>query len=248
MMPMLPMCDSRAMLMPMGQGMSGMAPAMVPMMPMAGGPMMPMAGGPMMPMAGGPMYYPMNNLNMFSTTSIMSEYDRHMYGRFRHVEREHPQYRHAPFDWYRPPKQRHNIIHEDAAVVTHDGPVPIGDFYRYYIYGDEDDDQDDYDDRDEYYEDDEHSSSFDSDDYDDTVDPSYEQRAAGYRRNPREAPGFADENTGMNRPSMGRNNLGAANANRRTTFPTTTARPANRTLGRNDNFDDAASVNSTYDN
>ena len=77
MIPMLPLCDSRAMRMPFGQGMPGMAPVMVPMMPMASAPVL----------------CPMNNPNMFSTTSMMSELDSRMYGRFRHVEREHPRYR-----------------------------------------------------------------------------------------------------------------------------------------------------------
>ena len=190
MMPMLPLCDSRAMCMPVCSGMMPAAPAMVPMMPMACAPMM----------------CAPNNLNLFSTTSLMSEYDSKLYGRFRHVEREDPRYRHAPFDWYRPPKQYYNVVHEDAAVVTLDGPVPIGDFYRHYIYGDESDD-DDYDD--DYYDDDE-SDSFTSDDYDDVEGPSYEPRSLGYRRNPRDI----DDDIGpSNRPTRG-SNYSSLNANR----------------------------------
>jgi hypothetical protein len=195
---------------------------------------------PMVPMVGAPMLCQPNNLNMFSTTSIMSEFDSKMYGRFRHVEREDPRYRHAPFDWYRPPKQNYNIVHEDAAVVTLDGPVPIGDFYRYYIYGDDMDD--DYDDDD--------STSFASDEYDDIGGPSYEPRSAGYRRNPRD---FDDDDIDpLNRSSMDPGNYSSLNSNRRTMNPIgTTRRPpirGNRTIAGDDDFDDAASVNSTYAN
>jgi hypothetical protein len=229
MMPMLPLCDSRAMLMPVNSGMMGAQPAMIPMMPMAPASFL----------------CPPNNFNMFSTTSLMSDYDSQMYGRFRHVEREHPRYRHAPFDWYRPPKQRHNIIHEDAAVLTMDGPVPIGDFYRYYIYGDDMDD--DYDD------DDDDSASFASEEYDDLGGPSYEPRSIGYRRYARGDRDFDDEDIDpLNRSSMGRNNYSSLYPNRRTTIPTGSTRPStfrgNRTLAGDDDFDDAASVNSTYAN
>lgn len=231
MMPMLPMCDSRAMLMPVNTGAMGCAPAMVPMMPMAAAPLM----------------CPPNNLSMFSTTSLFSEYDSQMYGRFRHVEREHPRYRHAPFDWYRPPKQAHNIIHEDAAVVTLDGPVPIGEFYRHYIYGDDDDYYDEYDDDD--------SSSFLSDDYDDTIEPSYEPRSVGYQRYGRRGPAFDDvDDFGPSRPSYPSSRGRGSYPNRRTggggaipqtRFPPV---PGTRTLAGDDEFDDAASVNSTYAN
>ncbi len=232
MLPMLPLCGSRAMQMPVNSGMVGCPPVMIPMMPMAGAPFL----------------CPPNNLNMFSTTSMMSEYDSQMYGRFRHVEREDPRYRHAPFDWYRPPKQRYNIVHEDAAVVTLDGPVPIGDFYRYYIYGDDMDEYDDYDDDD--------STSFGSEEYDDLTDPSYEPRSTGYRRYPRRNRNFDDRdiNTGrrLNRSSMGTNNYSSVYPNRRPGIPTSSTRPStfrgNRTLAGDDDFDDAASDNSTYAN
>ncbi|CAF3026082.1 unnamed protein product [Rotaria sp. Silwood2] len=232
MIPMLPICDSRARLVPCNPGMGGVAPAMIPMMPMTGAPAL----------------CPMNNANMFSITSLMSEFDSHLYGRFRHVERENPRYRHAPFDWYRPPKQCYNVIHEDAAVVTHDGPVPIGDFYRYYIYGDDtDDDDDDYDDN---------SSSLASDEYGDLVESSFEPRARGYRRDPRRDPDLDDDyvNTRrqLNRPPMGAGNYTTLNPNRRTINPASTTRQPNfqgtRALAGDDDFDDAASVNSTYGN
>jgi hypothetical protein len=227
MIPMLPMCQSHAMPMSCNHGMMGMSPVMMPMMPMPNAPYM----------------CAPNNMDLFSTTSIMSEYDSHMYGRFRHVEREHPTYRHAPFDWYRPPKQHCHIIHEDAAVVTLDGPVPLGDFYRHYIYGDDMDDYDDYDDDD--------LSSFDSDEYDDTIEP-YEPRPAGYRRYPGEDQDLEDDigaRLPSNRTAMGRGNYAALNANRRTGVPTRpSAYRGNRTLAGDDEFDDAASVNSTYGN
>jgi hypothetical protein len=226
MIPMLPLCGSPAMLMPVSSGMMGCAPAIIPMMPMASAPML----------------CPPNNLNMLSTTSIMSEYDSQMYGRFRHVERDHPRYRHAPFDWYRPPKQRYNIVHEDAAVVTLDGPVPLGDFYRYYIYGDDYDDYDDYDDND--------SASFASEEYDDLGESSYEPRSIGYRRYGRGDPAV-DDDVSLNRSSMGTGNYSSLYPNRRTGIPTGTNRPpmrGTRTLAGDDDFDDAASVNSTYAN
>lgn len=225
---MLPLCDSRAMLVPMKSGMPGVSPSMVPMMPMLNAPMM----------------YPANNLNMFSTTTLMSEFDSRLYGRFRHVERENPRYRHAPFDWYRPPKQRYNVVHEDAAVVTNDGPVPIGDFYRYYIYGDGMDESDEYDD----------SSSFDSDEYGDTVEPSYEARSADYRRYPRRDPDLDNESIDTDFPatqrSAGATNYSRLNSGRQNT--TAVNRPpafrGTRTLAGDDDFDDTASVNSTYAN
>jgi hypothetical protein len=200
---------------------------------------------PMMPMASAPLCPP--NLNMFSTTSMMSEYDSQMYGRFRHVERDHPRYRHAPFDWYRPPKQCYNVVHEDAAVVTLDGPVPIGDFYRYYIYGDDYDDYDDYDDD---------SSSFVSEEYDDIGGSSYEPRSVGYRRYGRRDPALDDEGIDADlqiaRSSMGRSRYSSLYPNRRTGVPGSTTRPpafrGTRTLAGDDDFDDAASVNSTYAN
>ncbi|CAF1380740.1 unnamed protein product [Adineta steineri] len=234
MIPMLPVCDSRAMLMPVNSGICGAPPVMVPMMP---------AGG-------APLLCAPNNFGLCSTTSIMSEYNAQMYGRFQHVEREHPRYRHAPFDWYRPPKQRHNIVHEDAAVVTLDGPVPIGDFYRHYIYGDGYDDYDDYDDDDEYYDDDDDddAGSFGSDEYDDTVVPSYEPRSIGYRRDPQRGPGsVADSYIPSNRSSINSRNYAKLDPTRRTSM-----RPSNyqrnRSLLADNDMDDAASINSTYGN
>ena len=225
---MLPLCQSNAMPMSCNPGLMGMPPVMVPMMPMGGAPFL----------------CPPNNMNLFSTTSLMSDYDAQLYGRFRHVEREHPSYRHAPFDWYRPPKQHCHIVHEDAAVVTLDGPVPLGDFYRHYIYGD---DVDDY--GDDGYDDD--SASFDSDEYDDTIDP-YEPRTAGYRRYPGSDPDLEDDidpRFPANRSAARRGNYTGLNPNRRAGIQTgpSTFR-GNRTLAGDDDFDDAASVNSTYGN
>jgi hypothetical protein len=77
---------------------------------------------------------------MFLSTTMTDEYDSDMYSRFRHVKRDHPRYRHAPFDWYQPPKEHHKIVHEDAAVVTVDGPIPVADFYRFHVYNDGSDD------------------------------------------------------------------------------------------------------------
>lgn len=80
-------------------------------------------------------------------TSVMSnESDSRLYGRFRHVPREQLGYRHTPFDWYRPPQLRYDIVHEDAAVMTLDGPVPMEDYYRYRLYENDLDEYDDYDD------------------------------------------------------------------------------------------------------
>ncbi|CAF0849909.1 unnamed protein product [Rotaria sordida] len=227
MIPMLPMCAPRVRLMPCNPRMACVAPAMVPMMPMTGSPAV----------------CPMNKSNMFSITSLMSELDSHLYGRFRHVERENPCYRHAPFDWYRPPKQCCHVIHEDAAVVTHDGPVPIGDFYRYYIYGDNIDDYGD-------------SSSLESDDYDDLVEPPYNARTRGYQGGFQREPDFYNGNAiasqRYNRSPMGIGNYTTLNTNRRTMNPASATRSSNfrgtRTLAGDDDFDDAASVNSTYGN
>jgi len=234
MMPMLPVCNQRPMLMPVNTGMIGASPCMVPMMPVTGPPML----------------CPPNNFNLCSTTTMMGEYDSQMYGRFHHVEREHPRYRHAPFDWYRPPKQPHNVIHEDAAVVTLDGPVPIGDFYRYYIYGDgyDDDEYDEYDDND--------STSFASDEYDDIGEPSYEPRSVGYRRYPQRDQDLDDEDNNnrlaSNRSSMGTRNYTTLDPNRRSSNRGNTNRSSayrgSRALPGDDDFDDARSDNSTYGN
>jgi hypothetical protein len=111
---MLPFCNYY----PMYPGMIGIPPCFMPMMP-----------------------FPFAPFDM--STTMTDEYDSPMYSRFRYVERDHPRYRHAPFDWYQPPKEHHKIVHEDAAVVTVDGPIPVADFYRFYIYGEGSDDDDD---------------------------------------------------------------------------------------------------------
>ena len=173
---------------------------------------------------------------------MTNEYDSHMYGRFRHVERENPRYRHAPFDWYRPPKQYYNIVHEDAAVVTNDGPVPIGDFYRYYIYGD-DGGYDDYDD------DGDDSSSFESDDFGDDVEQtSYEPRSVGYRRDSRLDLDPDDLSEASYRPAARTGPYTTLNSARPIPRTQPTRFQGNRTLAGDDDFDDAASVNSTYGN
>jgi len=154
--------------MPMNPRPAGIFPrAMVPMVPV--------------PVPVPPVVCPPNNINMCLSKTMSYEYDSHIYGRFRHVERDYPHYRHIPFDWYQPPKQRHNVVHEDTAVVTHHGPVPIDEFYRYYIYGESMDDSDS-----DYYDD---STSFDSDDY---YESSNEERSIGYRRQNRVESDFDD--------------------------------------------------------
>lgn len=94
MVPMSPLCYSSPMFMPRNSGMIGIPPMMVPMLP-----------------------GPLHNINLCPSRTITNEYDSHMYGRFRHVERDDPQYRHTPFDWYRPPEQQHHVVHEDTASV-----------------------------------------------------------------------------------------------------------------------------------
>ena len=223
MIPILPLCDPRVMLVPVNPSMIGNVPVMTPM-------------------AGSSLPCPVNNLDMSLTTSLTSKYDSHIYGRFRHVAREDPGYRHAPFDWYRPPKQYYNIVHEDAAVVTHDGPVPIGDFYRYYIYGDEVGDNDD-----------NSPSSLGSDEDDNVRQSSYEARTAGYQRSARTSPDLDNEDTESSLPrNRLSNNYTTLAPNRRTGIPPPTTRSSiyrgNRTLTGDDEFDDAASVNSTFAN
>ena len=222
--PMLP----QAMCMPMAPSLCPM-PAMVPMVPIASAPML----------------CPANPMDFCSMSTMTNEYDARMYGRFRHVEREHPQYRHAPFDWYRPPKQYHHVVHEDAAVVTLDGPVPLGDFYRHYIYGDDYDDE--YDDDDDY--DDQRSSLLESDGYDDEDDdvierraPPYEARSVDYRRGARRNPYLDDQSDDL-APSPARR-TGPYTTLSSTRRPT----PASRNVAGDDEFNDAASVNSTYAN
>ena len=229
-MPMLPMCNSQAMCMPMAPSLCPM-PAMMPMVPMASAPM------------------------LCTMSTMTNEYDARMYGRFRHVEREHPQYRHAPFDWYRPPKQYHHVVHEDAAVVTLDGPVPLGDFYRHYIYGDDyDDEYDDEDDYDDY--DDQRSSLLESDGYDDDDDdvigrgaPPYEARSVDYRRGARRNPYLDDQSDDL-APSPARR-TGPYTTLSSTRRPMPAATPSyrgSRNVAGDDEFNDAASVNSTYAN
>jgi len=216
---MLPFCNFY----PIEPGMIGVPPIMVPRLPILPAPII----------------RPPNNINMCLSTTITNEYDSYMYGRFRHVGRDYPLYRHIPFDWYQPPKQRHNVVHEDAAVLTLDGPVPIGDFYRYYIYGESMNDSD-YDDE---------LTSYESEEYN---EPSYEQRSTGYRRQSREEPEFDDEEEGnssilLNRQSMRTGNYPTYNSNRRTTIPPSNY-SRNRSSPGDDDFNDAASVNSIYNN
>jgi hypothetical protein len=225
MIPMLPLCDSRAMCMPINVGGFGASPVMMPMMPMAGAPLL----------------YPPNQFNLASMSTVTNEYDSHMYGRFRYVERDDTRYRHAPFDWYRPPKQYHHVVHEDAAVVTADGPVPIGDFYRYYIYGDDDDDDAE-----------DSLSSFDSIDNDDDEQGSYEPRRSDYRRDSRLD---QDVDNGSYRPQTRQDIYSTLNSTRRSrTGPSSgtdnqsSRNRATGTLAGDDDFNDAASVNSTYGN
>jgi hypothetical protein len=104
-----------------------------------------------------------------------------------------------------------------------------------------DDDYDDYDDD---------SSSFLSDEYGDIGGRSYEPRSVGYSRNPLSLDD--DDIDPLNRSSMGRGNYSSLNSNRRNTNATGPIRPppvrGTRTLAGDDDFDDAASVNSTYAN
>lgn len=239
-MPMLPMCNSQPMCMPMAPNVCSM-PAMVPMVPMVNTPML----------------CPANMMNLCTTSTMTNEYDSRMYGRFRHVERENPRYRHAPFDWYRPPKQYHHVVHEDAAVVTLDGPVALGDFYRRYIYGEDDDE---YDDDDDEYDDDQRSSSFETDGYgdedDDGIeggDPAYEARSTDYRRGPRRNPYLDDQSDDVGpAPSTRPGTYTTLNTTRRGgapgITPSTPAYRGTRTLAGDDDFNDNASVNSTYGN
>ncbi len=155
---MLPLCHPSPMFMPRNSGMMDVPPMMVPMVP---------AVAP-------PAICSPSNINMCPSITMTNEYDSHLYGRFQHVERDYSQYRHVPFNWYRPPKQRYNVVHEDAAVLTLDGPIPIGDFYRYYIYGEGMDDSDEYD------------------------EPSYEQRSIGYQQQSQFEPDFDDDDEERN--------------------------------------------------
>jgi hypothetical protein len=209
--PMLPMCQSQPMLVP------AVPPMMVPMVPVQ-------------PAA---MLYPPNYANMCMTTITSNEDDSRRYGRFRHVEREVPSYRHAPFDWYRPPQQRYDIVHEDAAVVTLDGPMPMGDFYRYYIYGEGVDE----------YDDDDGASSYESDVYEEI--PSY----SGGRRS-RSSFNYGEEASSrplFNQWSNSTSGYSTLDPTRRSSIPTPAASRPSRFAARDDDFDDSASVNSTYD-
>lgn len=152
MIPMLPIRNSC----PIHQRMMYVPPMMVPM--------------GQMPMGPAPVVCPPSNVNMSlstATTTTTDNYDSYIYGRIRHVDRNYPNYRHIPFDWYRPPKQNHNIIHEDAAIITLDGPISLDQFHRGYIHNDIDiidsDSYDDYNDSTSYYSD---ESDFDDDDDD----------------------------------------------------------------------------------
>lgn len=227
---MLPMCN------PQTPFMVPMCPAIPRATAMPG--MMPMIPIPAVP----PVLCP-PNMNLLSmTTTTDSEFNANLYGRFRHVERDDFRYRHAPFDWYKPPKSFHNIVHEDAAVVTADGPVPIGDFYRHYIYGEG--------------EDDDSSSSFENsdDDGDDDEDGRFTERSSrmNNRRNPRrnfDSNFDEDSESFSTRAPTG--NYSTLNSARRSAPATTNNRAkfqGNRLLAGDDEFDDSASVNSTYGN
>ncbi|UJR09131.1 hypothetical protein I4U23_013378 [Adineta vaga] len=222
---MLPICSSQPMLMPV-----------VPQMFV-----------PMVPIQAAPMFCPPNYMNLCSTTTMSSEGDSRMYGRFRHVERELPGYRHAPFDWYRPPKQRFNVIHEDAAVVTLDGPMPIGDFYRHYIYGD---DMDDYDYDYEYDDDDDDggdASSYESEEYGNTSRNTGSSRRNRNQGNLNYREG-RNSNIPLNQQSNRTDTYSTLDPIRRRNIPPpSNTRRKNSTAG-DDDFDDAASVNSTYGN
>ncbi|CAF1276683.1 unnamed protein product [Adineta steineri] len=226
---MLPVCNSHSMLMPTNPCMTGVQHVMVPMMPVQ-------------PV---PIICPPSNVNMCLSTTIPNEYNSQAYGRFRHVERDRPSYRHAPFDWYRPPKHRYDVVHEDAAVVTLDGPMPIGDFYRYHIYGEGTDDYD-YDD----------SSSYGTEEYDDDLDDSsYDPRGPTHRRQTRSDSYINDDdetipNLPLNQQPIRPSNYSTLDPNRRNIIPSSSSYQRNRsTTGANDNdFDDAGSVNSTYGN
>ncbi len=197
---MLPSCNSQVMLVPVTSGMTGIQTVMIPVQPAP------------------PILCPPNHINMCLSTQSTSEYDSRMYGRFRHVGRDHPHYRHAPFDWYRPPKQRHNVVHEDAAVVTLDGPVPIGDFYRHYIYGEGADDYDDDD-----------STSYGSEEYDDIQEPSYGQRNTSYQRQPYlNGEGQQNPSLSSNRQPMETSNYSTLNPTRRSTIPPSSNYSGNR--------------------
>ncbi|CAF0777579.1 unnamed protein product [Didymodactylos carnosus] len=215
-------------------------------MPMQGMYMPNAMGNPNMPM------FPMNMNNPFLTTNPYLTYQSSMYGRFRHVNRSSPSYRHAPFDWYRPPKTYH-VVHEDAAVLTLDGPIPIGDFYKYYIYGGNDL-EDDYDDDYEI-----------ADEYDDSYSgrpgqtSHYEQQSVGYRRRPNNPIDQYDEDDmgEVDRLDTGRPPYPVPSSNRYTSLGQNRSRPGYyrqnyRRTNVNDtdsligNMDDNVSVNSTY--
>ncbi|CAF1345347.1 unnamed protein product [Adineta ricciae] len=195
-------------------------------------PVMPQMLVPMMPVQPAPMCCPPNFMSACLTTTMESVCNSRMYGQFRHVPRELPGYRHAPFDWYRPPKQRFNVIHEDAAVVTLDGPMPIGDFYRYYIYGD---DMGDYE-----YDDYEDGSSYASADYDNISRNTINSRQTRSQDDQEER----YSNLSPNRA----NTYSTLDPARRRAMPPSSNYRQNRPTPANDDFDDAASVNSTYGN
>ncbi|CAF0981630.1 unnamed protein product [Rotaria sp. Silwood1] len=111
--------------------------------------------------------YSSNMANGYTTRAMSNKYYSHMYSQCRNIKRDQSHYCHVPFDWYQPPKQGYSIIHEDVAVVTSNGPVPLHEFNRYYIHcknikvcNDNDD-----------------STSFESEEYDDMQESSYEQRS-----------------------------------------------------------------------
>ncbi|CAF1603260.1 unnamed protein product [Rotaria magnacalcarata] len=104
---MLPQCYSRRMFMPTIPDIVKIARAMPPMMRF-------------------PAAVPIQS----SSSPMTNEYDSRRHDQYRHVKRDHSRHRHAPFDWYQPPKQGYEIVHEDISVVTSNGPVPFDEFYR----------------------------------------------------------------------------------------------------------------------
>lgn len=189
---------------------------------------MPLMMAPMLPMPSvpAPVVCPPSNINMSLSTTVTNEYDSHLYGRFRHIEQDHPSYRHIPFNWYQSPKQRHNVVHEDVAIITLDGPVSLDKYYRSYIYGSNTDDSD----------------SYESEEYD---EPLYEQTSTGHRRLSREESDFSDDEEDQQYSRF--------NPNRRPIVPPRRyIQPSNysrnRSLPVDDDFNDLASVDSTYAN
>ncbi|CAF3189144.1 unnamed protein product [Rotaria socialis] len=115
---MLPQCYIRPMFMPIIPDMVKISPAMLPMMRF-------------------PVAAPVQSS---SSSPMTNEYDSRRHDQYRHAKRDHSRNRHAPFDWYRPPKQGYEIVHEDISVVTSNGPVPFDEFYRQRTHNEHDKD------------------------------------------------------------------------------------------------------------